>query len=81
MKKYISSPIYYMGNKIKVLPDIEPLFYKNCDNFYDMFGGSGTVVLNVDYKNRYYNELNPFIYELFEMFTKYSIEELYIYRK
>ena len=68
-----------MGNKIKVLPDIEPLFYKNCDNFYDMFGGSGTVVLNVDYKNRYYNELNPFIYELFEMFTKYSIEELYIY--
>ena len=66
--KIIKSPIFYMGNKYKLLPQLLPLFPKNIDKFYDLFGGSGCVSLNVDAKTIIYNELNNNIYDLFCMF-------------
>ena len=68
IKKYIKSPIFYMGNKYKLLPQLLPLFPKNINKFYDLFGGSGCVSGNVDAKNIIYNELNDNIYDLFCMF-------------
>lgn len=36
-----------MGNKFKLLPQMLPYFPKNINRFYDLFGGSATVSLNV----------------------------------
>ncbi len=66
--KLLKSPIFYMGNKYKLLPQLLPLFPKNTITFYDLFGGSGCVSGNVDAKNIIYNELNENIYDLFCMF-------------
>ena len=66
--KLLKSPIFYMGNKYKLLPQLLPLFPKNINKFYDLFGGSGCVSGNVDAKNIIYNELNENIYDLFCMF-------------
>ena len=66
--KLLKSPIFYMGNKYKLLPQLLPLFPKNINRFYDLFGGSGCVSGNVDAKNIIYNELNENIYDLFCMF-------------
>ncbi len=74
--KYIFSPIYYMGNKYKLLKYILPLFPDNIENFYDLFGGSGVVSINVSAKNKYYNEINENVYNLFKMFQENKPEQL-----
>ena len=66
--KLLKSPIFYMGNKYKLLPQLLPLFPKNINKFYDLFGGSGCVSGNVDATMIIYNELNKNIYDLFCMF-------------
>lgn len=64
--RYIKSPINYIGNKYKLLPDITPLFPKKIDTFIDLFGGSGTVLLNV-YANKYiYNDINGYVADTLE---------------
>lgn len=74
--EYIKSPINYTGGKFKLLKDIVPMFPKEIDTFVDLFGGSGTVVLNVDAKNKIYNELNPSIYDIVEVFKIHNKEEI-----
>lgn len=68
----IKSPIFYMGNKYKLLNDL--LIYIPKENevnlFIDLFGGSGVVGANVPYKNVLYNELNDNIYNLFKMLNE-----------
>lgn len=66
---YVKSPIFYMGGKYDLLNELLPRFplEKDVDIFIDLFGGSGTVSINVPYKNVYYNELNKNIVDLLEM--------------
>lgn len=68
--KIIPSPLFYMGNKLKLL------FPKNINTFFDLFGGSGVVSLNVESKKTIYNELNPNIYEMFKLFKDYDYQEI-----
>lgn len=65
----IKSPIHYMGNKFDLLPYMLEQFPKEeeVSVFYDVFGGSGTVSLNVPYKNVIYNELNDNMVNLLKM--------------
>lgn len=78
----LESPIFYMGNKYKLLKQMLPLFPKNCDTFYDLFGGSGVVSMNYKGKiKNIYNELNPNIVELVKMVVNNNIDELDKYYK
>lgn len=67
---YVRSPIPYMGNKFKLLPYLIPIFPKNIDTFYDLFGGSGVVSANAFAKKVVYNELNVNIYNLYKLFIE-----------
>ena len=64
--KYIKSPIFWMGNKYDLLYELLPRFPKKeeIDVFIDLFGGCGTISLNVDYNNIIYNELNNNVVDL-----------------
>lgn len=74
---YISSPIFYQGNKFRLLKHIMPLFPKEIDTFYDLFGGSATVSLNmIDKCKVVYNDFNTHVVELLEMFKSEDPEEL-----
>ena len=73
---YIKSPIFYMGNKYDLLEQLIPLFPKNINTFYDLFGGSGVMTLNVFAYIYIYNELNDNIYNLFKMFKEHSSQEI-----
>lgn len=76
----IQSPIYYMGNKFKLLPQLLSLFPASCNTFLDLFGGSATVCLNYQGKyNTIYNELNENIYNLVLMLKQTSPKELLNY--
>ena len=46
-KKYVKSPIKYVGSKYRLLDQIIPLFPKDIDVFVDLFAGSGTVGFNM----------------------------------
>jgi site-specific DNA-adenine methylase len=66
-----------MGNKYKLLKQLVPLFPKQCDTFYDLFGGSGCVSIN--YRGGYnviYNEFNENIVKLQQMIKSENIEQL-----
>lgn len=62
---YIKSPINYIGNKYKLISQIIPLFPKNINTFIDLFGGSGTVLINTKANNYIYNDINNYVAEIF----------------
>lgn len=65
---FLESPIFYMGNKYKLLKQLIPLFPKECNTFLDLFGGSGVVSMNYKGKEKtIYNEFNENIVELVKM--------------
>ena len=66
------SPIRYMGNKRKLInKGLCDLFPNNIDIFYDLFGGSGIVGMNVEANEYVLNELDEHVFGLYQMF-KYT---------
>lgn len=72
----VKSPIFYMGNKYKLLDQIIPLFPDNINIFYDLFGGSGCMSANVIANKVIYNEINDNIVNLFKLFINNTPEEI-----
>lgn len=71
-------PLNYMGNKYELLNWLKANFPKKdeCDIFIDLFGGGGTVSVNVDYDKIVYNELNQSVYRLVKMFYDNDAEKI-----
>lgn len=65
MEKYIKSPINYVGNKHKLLDQILPLFPDDINTFFDVFGGSGTVLINTKANHYIYNDINNYVSSIF----------------
>jgi len=63
-KKYVKSPMNYIGGKYKLLPQLIKLFPKTIDTFIDLFAGSFTVTANVKANNYVCNDIN---YKVVEM--------------
>ena len=57
---YIKSPINYVGGKYKLISQIEPLFPREINKFIDVFGGSGTVLINTKAEHYIYNDISIF---------------------
>ena len=45
------SPLFYVGDKYKLMKQLINLFPKEINNFYEPFVGGGTVFLNIEAKN------------------------------
>ena len=65
MNGYIKSPINYIGNKYKLISQIIPLFPEKISTFVDVFGGSGTVLINTNAEHYIYNDINPYVEGIF----------------
>ena len=78
MPRFIKSPIHYMGGKYDLLPSMIEQFPKKeeVSVFYDIFGGSGTVSLNVPYDNVVYNELNDNMVNLLKMIKEENPQDI-----
>lgn len=71
----VKSPLNYEGNKFKLIPDIIKLLPKKVNNFYDVFGGSGTVSLNVLGANSiHYNDLNSNTFKIIKHLFKRDLK-------
>ena len=52
------SPLFYIGDKYKLLKQLLPLFPTRINNFYEPFIGGGSVFLNVSANGYILNDLN-----------------------
>ncbi|WNE40639.1 MAG: hypothetical protein mread185_000096 [Mycoplasmataceae bacterium] len=73
-REFVKSPINYTGNKYKLLKQIMPFFPKNINKFFDVFGGSGTMTVNITAKKHFYNDNDNYVVSLVEYFKKNSYE-------
>lgn len=62
----IKSPLNYIGNKYKLLPQVMPLFPENINTFVDLFCGGGDVCANTEAKVIKANDINYHVIDLFE---------------
>lgn len=74
-RKLVKSPMNYIGGKYKLLPQILPLFPNKISMFYDVFGGGASVSLNVNSEFVYYNDIVPYVSNMFNDLKGKSIEE------
>ena len=75
-KKYIKSPMNYIGGKYKLLPQILPHFPNYIGTFVDLFSGGCNVAINVNANKIVCNDINNKIIELFEMFKNMELGEI-----
>ena len=68
MNNYVFSPLNYMGNKSKLLPQILSLFPANIKTFVEPFCGSLVVGLNVNAEKYVFNDVFCYLIDLFEEF-------------
>ncbi len=75
-KKYIKSPMNYIGGKYKLLPQILPHFPNYIRTFADLFSGGCNVAINVNADKIICNDINNKIIELFETFRNTELTEI-----
>lgn len=73
---YIKSPMNYVGNKYKYLSQLHAFFPKNINNFIDLFCGGTDVSINTPALNKYANDINSNIIEIYKTFQEKSIDEI-----
>lgn len=69
---YLRSPLFYVGDKYKILSEILPHFPKNINRFIEPFTGGGSVFLNVKAKHYYLNDNDQIVVDLHKFLQKYS---------
>lgn len=58
IKKIKRSPLFYVGDKYRLMKQLSDLFPTEINNFYEPFVGGGTVLLNVDAKRYFLNDID-----------------------
>lgn len=74
IKKEISyrSPLFYVGDKYKLMPEIKKYMPDNIINYVEPFVGGGSSFLNVKAKNYIVNDIDTSIISIHEMLKGYS---------
>ena len=75
-KKYIKSPLNYIGGKYKLLEQIIPMFPDKIETFIDLFAGGFNVGINVEANKVICNDYNNFIIDLFNEFNNNTEEKI-----
>lgn len=75
-KRFIKSPLNYIGGKYKLLPQLIPLFPQNIDTFIDLFAGGFNVSANVNANQTVCNDLNYIVVEMIETLCSGEIDPI-----
>lgn len=75
-KKYIKSPLNYIGGKYKLLPQLIKYFPKDINTFVDLFSGGFNVGINVKSNKTICNDINDFIIDLYKELYNSSVENV-----
>ena len=72
MSEYIKSPMNYIGNKYRIIDQIQKFFPKNINTMVDLFCGGCDVTINTKADNHYANDINYHVIDIFSEFQKHS---------
>lgn len=72
--KLVKSPMNYISGKYKLLPQLLELFPKKINMLYDVFGGRGSISLNVKANHVYYNDIVNYVPEMFSALQNETVE-------
>lgn len=72
MNKIKRSPLFYVGNKYKLMNQLIDLFPAEVDSFYEPFVGGGTVFLNVNASKYYLNDIDKNLVSIHKFLIKSS---------
>jgi DNA adenine methylase len=64
MDKIKRSPLFYVGDKYKLIKEIKQYFPKNINTFIEPFVGGGSIFLNIEAKKYILNDIDKNIYNL-----------------
>lgn len=70
--KIYRSPLFYVGDKYKLIKDIKQYFPKNIDTFIEPFMGGGSVFLNINANSYLVNDIDKYVYHLHSFLMKQS---------
>jgi adenine-specific DNA-methyltransferase len=62
--KIYRSPLFYVGDKFKILPQIKTYFPEKINRFIEPFMGGGSVFLNVEAKEFFLNDIDKSVVSL-----------------
>lgn len=74
-KKYIKSPLNYIGGKYKILDKIIPKFPSEINTFIDLFSGGFNVGINVNANKIICNDNISYLIELYKYIKEIKTEE------
>lgn len=58
------SPLFYVGDKFKLAPQILPHFPEDIDRFFEPFSGGASISMNVKAKKFVLNDFDPYVSKL-----------------
>lgn len=73
-KKGIRSPLFYVGDKYKLMPQLKELFPGVINNYYDVFCGGGSASINVKANHYYLNDIDSYVIKLHKWINRNSSE-------
>jgi len=68
-RRFIKSPVNYIGGKYKLLPQLCDLFPKSIRTFVDLFAGGFNVTANINAEKIITNDMNTKVVEMIRMLT------------
>lgn len=68
----VRSPLFYVGDKYKLMPQLSKLFPQSIDNYIEPFVGGGSSFLNTNANQYYLNDIDPWIIRIHEELNKYT---------
>ncbi|WP_104748493.1 Dam family site-specific DNA-(adenine-N6)-methyltransferase [Helicobacter cetorum] len=77
MNKPIRSPFFYVGDKYKLMPQLNKLFPNNINQFIEPFVGGGSVFLNTKAKRYLANDIDIHIINLHKTLSRFNTCELF----
>ncbi len=62
--KIYRSPLFYVGDKYKLIKEIKTYFPNNISKFIEPFAGGGSVFMNIDAESYYLNDIDKYVFSL-----------------
>lgn len=83
IKKEISyrSPLFYVGDKYKLMPEIKKYMPSNINNYIEPFVGGGSSFLNVNANHYYVNDIDSYIIDIHKELYKYANKKDVFFKK
>lgn len=68
----VRSPLFYVGDKYKLMPQLSTVFPTEINTFYDVFVGGGSASLNTQAKHYQFNDFDSNIMALHEYLLEHT---------